>query len=94
MEARFLLDTNICIYIRRKKTGGGAAAVSHAEGGRSGAFGDYVWRIGVWGGEKRAAGGGAGAFTGAGAVLPVMGLRRRQRMLMETIRAELERKDR
>src|SRR5713226_860347 len=55
-EARFLLDTNLYLH-PAKKAGPGAASVSHAQAGRGGALRDYVWGIGVRGGEKRAADG-------------------------------------
>ena len=92
MEARFLLDTNICIYIRRKKpeevlrrfrtlkTGEAALSVI--------TFGELVY-----GAEKSAQRAAAlELLRELARVLPVMGLPESAAETYGTIRAELERK--
>jgi tRNA(fMet)-specific endonuclease VapC len=92
MEARFLLDTNICIYIRRKKPEevlrrfrtlkAGEAALSVIT------FGELVC-----GAEKSAQRVAAlGLLRELARVLPVMGLPEASAEAYGTIRAELERK--
>jgi tRNA(fMet)-specific endonuclease VapC len=92
MEARFLLDTNICIYIRRKKPEGvlrrfrtlkqGEAALSVIT------FGELVY--GAEKGAQRAAA--LELLRELARVLPVMGLPERAAEAYGTMRAELERK--
>lgn len=43
MEPRYLLDTNICIYIRQKRP-----EVPQAPSRGSGAFGYYLRRAALW----------------------------------------------
>ena len=92
MEPRFLLDTNICIYIRRKKPEevlrrfralkAGEAALSVIT------FGELVY-----GAEKSAQRVAAlGLLRELARVLPVMGLPEAAAETYGTIRAELERK--
>ena len=92
MEARFLLDTNICIYIRRKKPEevlrrfralkAGEAALSVIT------FGELVY-----GAEKSAQRVAAlELLRELARVLPVMGLPETAANAYGTIRAELERK--
>jgi tRNA(fMet)-specific endonuclease VapC len=92
MEARFLLDTNICIYIRRKKPEevrrrfrtlkAGEAALSVIT------FGELVY-----GAEKSAQRAPAlELLRELARVLPVMGLPETAAEAYGTIRAELERK--
>jgi tRNA(fMet)-specific endonuclease VapC len=92
MEARFLLDTNICIYIRRKKPEevlrrfrtlkAGEAALSVVT------FGELVY-----GAEKSAQRTAAlGLLRELARVLPVMGLPETAAEAYGMIRAELERK--
>jgi tRNA(fMet)-specific endonuclease VapC len=92
MEARFLLDTNICIYIRRKKPEEvlrrfrtlkqGEAALSVIT------FGELVY-----GAEKSAQRAAAlEVLRELARVLPVMGLPETAAEAYGTIRAELERK--
>jgi tRNA(fMet)-specific endonuclease VapC len=92
MEARFLLDTNICIYIRRKKPEEvlrrfrtlkqGEAALSVIT------FGELVY-----GAEKSAQRAAAlELLRELARVLPVMGLPERAAEAYGTMRAELERK--
>ncbi len=92
MEARFLLDTNICIYIRRKKPEEvlrrfrtlkqGEAALSVIT------FGELVY-----GAEKSAQRAAAlELLRELAKVLPVMGLPETAAEAYGTIRAELERK--
>jgi tRNA(fMet)-specific endonuclease VapC len=92
MQARFLLDTNICIYIRRKKPeevlrrfrtlNAGEAALSVIT------FGELVY-----GAEKSAQRAAAlELLRELARVLPVMGLPEEAAEAYGTIRAELERK--
>jgi tRNA(fMet)-specific endonuclease VapC len=92
MEARFLLDTNICIYIRRKKPEevlrrfrmlkAGEAALSVIT------FGELVY-----GAEKSAQRTAAlELLRELARVLPVMGLPETAAEVYGTMRAELERK--
>jgi len=91
MEARFLLDTNICIYIRRKKPEEvlrrfrtlkvGEAALSVIT------FGELVY--GAEKSAQRAAG--LELLRELARVLPVIGLPEKAAETYGTIRAELER---
>jgi tRNA(fMet)-specific endonuclease VapC len=92
MEARYLLDTNICIYIRRKKP---EEVLRRFRALRTGEAVLSVITFGelVYGAEKSAQRGPALALLRELAqVLPVQGLPERAAESYGTIRAELERK--
>ncbi len=92
MEARFLLDTNTCIYIRRKKPEEVLRRFRRLKAGEAGlsviTFGELVY-----GAEKSAQRAAAlELLRELARVLPVMGLPETAAEAYGTIRAELERK--
>jgi tRNA(fMet)-specific endonuclease VapC len=92
MEARFLLDTNICIYIRRKKPEEVLRRFRTLKAGEAGlsviTFGELVY-----GAEKSAQRTAAlELLRELAQALPVMGLPEAAAEAYGTIRAELERK--
>jgi tRNA(fMet)-specific endonuclease VapC len=92
MEARFLLDTNICIYIRRKKP---EEVLRRFRTLRQGEAGLSVITFGelVYGAEKSAQRAAAlELLRELARVLPVMGLPETAAEAYGTMRAELERK--
>ena len=92
MEPRFLLDTNICIYIRRKKPEG---VLRRFRGLKQGEAVLSVITFGelVYGAEKSAQQAAAlELLRELAQVLPVMGLPETAAEAYGTIRAELERK--
>jgi len=92
MEARFLLDTNICIYIRRKKPEEVLRRFRRLKQGEAAlsvvTFGELVY------GAKKSAQRTAALelLRELAQVLPVMGLPETAAETYGTIRAELERK--
>ena len=53
MEPRYLLDTNICIYIRQQQAGASLAAIPQAcVPGEAAHFGDHVWRTALRRGQE------------------------------------------
>jgi tRNA(fMet)-specific endonuclease VapC len=92
MEARFLLDTNICIYIRRKKP---QEVLQRFRGLKQGEAVLSVITFGelVYGAEKSAQQAAAlELLRELAQVLPVMGLPETVADAYGTMRAELERK--
>jgi len=92
MESRFLLDTNICIYIRRKKPEGVLRRFRTLKAGEAAlsviTFGELVY-----GAEKSAQRAAAlELLRELARVLPVLGLPETAAEAYGTIRTELERK--
>ena len=92
MEARFLLDTNICIYIRRKKPEEVLRRFRRLKAGEAGlsviTFGELVYGAGK--SAQRAAA--LELLRELARVLPVMGLPETAAEAYGAMRAELERK--
>jgi len=92
MEARFLLDTNICIYIRRKKPEGVLRRFRTLKQGQAAlsviTFGELVYGA-EKSGQRAAA---LELLRELARVLPVMGLPETAADAYGTMRAELERK--
>jgi tRNA(fMet)-specific endonuclease VapC len=92
MEARFLLDTNICIYIRRKKPEEVLRRFRRLRQGEA-ALSAITFGELVYGAEKSAQRAAAlELLRELARVLPVMGLPETAAEAYGTMRAELERK--
>ncbi len=92
MEARFLLDTNICIYIRRKKPEEVLRRFRTLKHGEA-VFSVITFGELIYGAEKSAQRTAAlELLRELAKVLPVMGLPETAAEAYGTIRAELERK--
>jgi hypothetical protein len=60
MGARYLLDTNICLYLRQNRTPEVTARFRRLQPGDAVLFGNHVWRAGLWRGAKLAVHAGPG----------------------------------